>query len=244
MITNLNKTDIVISISNLNVIRGKIEVLANFDLEINKGSVTGLLGPSGCGKTTLMRSIVGLQIIKSGDVQVLGRKAGSLEVRERLGYMSQSPAVYSDISVLANLKYFASISNTSSTRVNEVLDLIELSSHKDSLTGNLSNGQKARVSLGIALLPDPEVLVLDEPTVGLDPLLRERLWSVFGNLSSEGCTLLVSSHVMAEAEHCNSLILMRDGEVIYHGSNEELLHKTEKNNTESAFITIVSEGVS
>ena len=244
MTANADKTDVVISISNLNVTRGKREVLANFNLEINKGSVTGLLGPSGCGKTTLMRSIVGLQIIKSGDVQVLGRKAGSLEVRERLGYMSQSPAVYSDISVLANLKYFASISNTSSTRVNEVLDLIELSSHKDSLTGNLSNGQKARVSLGIALLPDPEVLVLDEPTVGLDPLLRERLWSVFGNLSSEGCTLLVSSHVMAEAEHCNSLVLMRDGEVIYHGSNEELLHKTEKNNTESAFITIVSEGVS
>ena len=244
MITNLNKTDIVISISSLNVTRGKREILTNFDLDIGQGSITGLLGPSGCGKTTLMRSIVGLQIIKSGDVQVLGRKAGSLEVRERLGYMSQSPAVYSDISVLANLKYFASISNTYSARVNEVLDLVELSSHKDSLVGNLSNGQKARVSLGIALLPDPEVLVLDEPTVGLDPLLRERLWSVFGNLSSEGCTLLVSSHVMAEAEHCNSLVLMRDGEVIYHGSNEELLHKTEKNNTESAFITIVSEGAS
>ena len=244
MITNLNKTDIVISISNLNVIRGKIEVLANFDLEINKGSVPGLLGPSGCGKTTLMRSIVGLQIIKSGDVQVLGRKAGSLEVRERLGYMSQSPAVYSDISVLANLKYFASISNTSSARVNEVLDLVELSSHKDSLVGNLSNGQKARVSLGIALLSSPEILILDEPTVGLDPLLRGRLWSVFENLSSDACTLLVSSHVMAEAEHCNSLVLMRDGEVIYQGSNEELLHKTDKDNTESAFIAIVSEGAS
>ncbi len=244
MITNLNKTDIVISISNLNVTRGKSEILTNFDLDIDKGSITGLLGPSGCGKTTLMRSIVGLQIIKSGNVQVLGRKAGSLEVRERLGYMSQSPAVYTDISVLANLKYFASISNASSTRVNEVLDLVELSSHKDSLVGNLSNGQKARVSLGIALLPSPEILILDEPTVGLDPLLRERLWSVFENLSSDGCTLLVSSHVMAEAEYCNSLVLMRDGEVIYHGSNEELLRKTYKNNTESAFITIVSEGVS
>ena len=244
MITNLNKTDIVISISSLNVTRGKREILTNFDLDIGQGSITGLLGPSGCGKTTLMRSIVGLQIIKSGDVQVLGRKAGSLEVRKRIGYMSQSPAVYSDISVLANLKYFASISNTSSAKVNEVLDLVELSSHKDSLVGNLSNGQKARVSLGIALLSSPEILILDEPTVGLDPLLRERLWSVFENLSSDGCTLLVSSHVMVEAEHCNSLVLMRDGEVIYQGSNEELLHKTDKDNTESAFIAIVSEGAS
>ena len=175
-----------IKINNLTVERGKRDVVENVNLNITEGKITGLLGPSGCGKTTLMRSIVGVQIIKSGEIFILGEESGSKEVRGEVGYMSQDPALYEDISVNHNIGYFAKVLGVKKNRINEVLDLTELNDYKKSLVGNLSGGERARLSLGISILSKPKILILDEPTVGVDPLLRRKLWNVFSKLSEEG----------------------------------------------------------
>ena len=230
-----------IKINNLTVERGKRDVVENVNLNIIEGKITGLLGPSGCGKTTLMRSIVGVQIIKSGEILVLGKESGSKEVREEVGYMSQNPALYEDISVNENIGYFAKVLGVKKNRINEVLELTELNDYKKSLVGNLSGGERARLSLGISILSKPKILILDEPTVGVDPLLRKKLWNVFSKLSKEGHTLLISSHVMDEAEYCEDIILMRTGKVVYNGSKSNLINKTDEKNIEEAFIKIISK---
>lgn len=229
-----------VSITGLMVKRGNKLVLPGLDLEIPRGEVVGLLGPSGCGKSTLMRSIVGTQIIASGKVSVLGDTAGSAALRHRLGYMTQSPSIYDDLSVTENLRYFAKILGATSHEVQTIIDRTELNSVTKSLAADLSGGQRSRVSLAIALLGNPELLVLDEPTVGLDPVLRVELWELFAQLAAEGTTLLVSSHVMDEATRCDRLILMREGNIIAQETPTRLLELTNTTSTEDAFLALIN----
>jgi ABC-2 type transport system ATP-binding protein len=228
-------------IIDLVVRRGGRLALDAISCEVQTGSVTGLLGPSGCGKSTLMRAIVGVQIIESGSVRVLGEPAGTPQLRRRVGYVTQAPSVYADLTVLENLRYFARVLGAGEGRVDEVIATVSLDDHADQVTGSLSGGQRARVSLATALIGEPELLVLDEPTVGLDPVLRRDLWSHFRRLASSGVTLLVSSHVMDEAEHCDELLLMREGELVTSQTPDELRRRTGRQNLEDAFLALVEQ---
>jgi ABC-2 type transport system ATP-binding protein len=226
-------------IKGLRVVRGKTEVLHNLNLSIARGTITGLLGPSGCGKTTLMRSIVGTQIVAAGSVDVLGHPAGSRTLRHRVGYVTQSPTVYSDLRVIDNVRYFAALYGAPASNATETVSAVGLADQHDSYCANLSAGQLSRVSLACALVGNPELLVLDEPTVGLDPVLRVDLWDRFQGLARGGTTLLVSSHVMDEAEHCADLLLMRDGHLLAHTTPNRLREDTRCNSLEEAFLSVI-----
>ncbi len=228
-------------IQGLNVTRGGTPALRDVDLSIPRGSITGLLGPSGCGKTTLMRCVVGTQIIESGTVTVLGRPAGSTPLHHRVGYVTQEPSVYLDISIRDNVRYFASLYGRGHDAVEDTIEAVGLSTHADHAAGDLSGGQLGRVSLACALVGRPDVLVLDEPTVGLDPVLRAELWDHFADLAASGATLLVSSHVMDEADHCESLLLLREGRLLAHVSPDELRRRTGKSNLEEAFLVLIRD---
>lgn len=228
--------------AGLNVVRGDVEVLHDLSFDIPGGTVTGLIGPSGCGKTTLMRAIVGTQLVRSGRVTVLGRPAGHPALRTLVGYDTQSAAVYVDLTVGENLRYFAAVLRVPAGDVERVLDMVDLGGYVDRLAGRLSGGQRSRVSLALALLGNPALIVLDEPTVGLDPVLRERLWALFHELAAGGATLLVSSHVMDEAERCDELLLMRDGEIVAQSSPSELKHHTATGSMDAAFLSLIREG--
>jgi ABC-2 type transport system ATP-binding protein len=227
-----------VRVSGLRVRRGGHVVLDGLSLEIAGGSVTGLLGPSGSGKSTLIRSIVGVQVVEAGDVVVLGLPAGSAALRSRVGYVTQAPSVYGDLTVRENLYYFARILRVGAGRVEEVLDEVDLRPQAGQRVDRLSGGQRARVSLATALLNRPELLVLDEPTVGLDPVLRRDLWGLFHSLAEAGSTLLVSSHVMDEAERCDSLLLLRDGALLAALTPDELRARTGKRELEDAFLAL------
>lgn len=232
-------TSPAIEIDSLRVVRGGKEVLPGLSIGMRAGIITGLLGPSGCGKTTLMRAIVGVQVVASGRVTVLGLPAGSKALRSRVGYVTQAPAVYDDLTVGANLRYFAKILGAAPERVAAVVETVGLTGYGEKLVSQLSGGQRARVSLATALLNEPDVLVLDEPTVGLDPVLRQELWTTFHELADRGATLLVSSHVMDEAERCDELILMRDGLILAHASPEDVLSQANASTVEEAFLHLV-----
>jgi ABC-2 type transport system ATP-binding protein len=210
-------------------------------MDVERGSVTGLLGPSGCGKTTLLRAIVGVQKTESGEVRVLGTAAGGPALRHRVGYVTQAPSVYADLSVAENLRYFADVLGAPRTDPDRVLDQVGLRGHEHDLVGGLSGGERARVSLAAALLGMPELLVLDEPTVGLDPVLRQELWRLFHGLAEAGATLLVSSHVMDEAERCTRLLLMREGRLLAEGTPAGLLSATGTTDVEQAFLQLVAD---
>ena len=228
-----------VAVTGLRVRRGGRPVLHGIDCAAEAGRVTGLLGPSGCGKTTLMRAIVGVQVVESGTVEVLGRPAGTPDLRPRVAYVTQAPSVYGDLSVRDNLVYFARVLGTPRARVDEVVDRVRLGDHADDRVDALSGGQKARASLATALLGEPEVLVLDEPTVGLDPVLRRELWELFHRLAGEGAALLVSSHVMDEAARCDDLLLMREGRLVATGTPAALRARTGRDDLEQAFLAIV-----
>src|SRR5262245_10547777 len=228
-----------ISAQALVVRRGGREVLHDLSFDLEAGSVIGLLGPSGCGKTTLIRCVVGVQIVESGSVTVLGEPAGSAPLRPRVGYVTQAPSVYSDLSVTENLVYFSRVLDVPRERVDEVIDTVDLGPYAGQVTSNLSGGQRARVSLATALLGEPDLLVLDEPTVGLDPVLREDLWQTFRGLADGGTTLLVSSHVMDEAGRCDSLLLMRDGTLLSTETPDELRSRTGEQDLEQAFLRLI-----
>jgi len=227
-----------IAVEKLRVLRGGKLVLPEISLQVGRGVVTGLLGPSGSGKTTLMRALVGVQIVADGDVKVLGRPAGSSELRPRVGYVTQAPSVYGDLTVRENLWYSARVLDAPRERIDEAIATVALQKQADQVVGTLSGGERSRVSLASALLGEPELLVLDEPTVGLDPVLRRDLWDTFHELASEGTTLLVSSHVMDEARRCDELILLRDGGVVAMTTPDELLRQTGKNDLEDAFLAL------
>jgi ABC-2 type transport system ATP-binding protein len=223
----------------LRVVRGGNEVLHEVDVKVPAGEITGLLGPSGCGKSTLMRAIVGVQVVQGGSVTVLGEAAGSSRLRARVGYVTQAPSVYLDLSVEENLRYFATIVRAAQARVAEVMRAVDIDGLAQRTVGNLSGGQVARVSLATALLNEPPLLVLDEPTVGLDPVLRRDLWSTFRALADGGTTLLVSSHVMDEADRCDRLLLMRDGSILATGTPAELRADTGADDLDGAFLALV-----
>jgi ABC-2 type transport system ATP-binding protein len=231
-----------IVVQGLRVVRGGVEVLPGLDLVVEPGQVTGLLGPSGSGKSTLMRAIVGVQQVAGGSVTVLGERAGAVVLRRRVGYVTQAPSVYPDLTVVENLRYFARIVGARSDRIEDVIGIVDLASERGKVVGRLSGGQRARVSLATALLGEPELLVLDEPTVGLDPVLRRDLWCFFHELSEAGTTLLVSSHVMDEAERCDTLVLLRDGRVLAHETPAELRARTGVESLDAAFLHLVEQG--
>ena len=228
-----------VEVSDLVVERGGARVLHGISLSVVPGRITGLLGPSGCGKSTLMRAIVGVQLVRSGTVAVLGAPAGSRELRPRVGYVTQAPSVYGDLTVRDNLRYFARVLGADDAQVAEVTETVGLEQRSDALVRKLSSGQRARVSLATALLGGPELLVLDEPTVGLDPVLRRDLWNSFHALAEAGASLLVSSHVMDEADRCDDLVLMRDGRVLACEPRPALLDRTGTDDVQVAFLTLV-----
>ena len=228
-----------VEIDGLRVVRGGTVVLDGLSLTLRAGAVIGLLGPSGCGKTTLLRAIVGVQIVEGGSVTVLGRPAGEPGLRQRVAYATQAASVYDDLGVRENLDYFTAVLGAPATDVDRVLGQVGLAEHAGSVVGRLSGGQRSRVSLAAALLGTPELIVLDEPTVGLDPVLRAELWDLFRTLAAAGATLLVSSHVMDEATRCDELVLMRDGAVIAHEPPPALLARTGAADIEQAFLALV-----
>ena len=228
-----------ISIRGLRVVRGGREVLHDVDLDVEAGTVTGLLGPSGSGKTTLLRCVVGAQVVAAGTVEVLGRQAGASALRALVGYQTQAPSVYTDLTVAENLAYFGAILGVERSRQAESIEIVGLSGLEQQLASTLSGGELARLSLAAALLNSPKLLVLDEPTVGLDPVLRRDLWETFHALANGGTTLLVSSHVMDEAERCDRLVLIRDGSILALGSPDELRGSTGSESLDDAFLTLV-----
>lgn len=235
-----------VKIKNLTVILGgHFEALKNINMELPKGKVVGFIGPSGAGKTTLIRGIVGRLYTAEGSISVFGLPAGLPKLREQVSYMTQELSVYPDLTVGENLVYFVTMTGQprkqAKSIVSGVLKTVDLSDKADSLVGNLSGGQKQRVSLAIALIGSPKLMVLDEPTVGLDPVLRDRLWKLFARLAAQGTTLLISSHSMDEAERCDDLVLIRDGKVIAHSSPEELRQRTGTESVEQSFLKLVGE---
>ena len=228
-----------IEIENLRVVRGKRLALDDISVRIATGTITGVLGPSGSGKTTLMRSIVGTQIVTAGTVRVLGKPAGSAALRHRVGYVTQDPTIYDDLRVIDNVRYFAALYGTGADSADGAVAAVGLTDHRTALCGNLSGGQRTRASLACALVSHPDLLVLDEPTVGLDPVLRVDLWDQFLRLARQGTTLLVSSHVMDEADHCGDLLLMRDGRLLAHTTPTNLREDTGCQSLEEAFLSVI-----
>ncbi|HEY8999684.1 MAG TPA: ABC transporter ATP-binding protein [Candidatus Saccharimonadales bacterium] len=232
-------------IKNVSVRLGGKDVLHRVSVELPAGNVVGFIGPSGAGKTTLIRSIVGRQKIAEGSITVAGLPAGSPGLRKRMSYMTQEVSVYGDLTVTQNLRYFASMSGMPRKQIKaaiaETLKAVDMTPQASQVAGSLSGGQKQRLSLAIALLGKPEFMVLDEPTVGLDPLLREQLWKLFRELVANGTTLLISSHVMDEAERCDDLLLIREGKVLAHDSPHKLCERTGSKTVEESFLKLVGE---
>jgi ABC-2 type transport system ATP-binding protein len=232
-----------VHVRELDVVRGSTHALRAVSLEVPEGRITGLLGPSGSGKTTLMRAIVGVQVTRNGSVEVLGAPAGSPALRRRIGYVTQTPSVYGDLTARENLEYFARIVGVAPDRIEEVLGIVDLARLSRRAVRSLSGGERARVSLAAALLGRPALLVLDEPTVGLDPVLRRDIWKTFRRLAEDGVTLLVSSHVMDEADRCDELVLIRDGRILAQSRPDELLRTTGAGTLQDAFLVLI-EGAS
>jgi ABC-2 type transport system ATP-binding protein len=233
----------IIAIDSLSVVLGgNYPALQDLSVELSRGKITGFIGPSGAGKTTLIRAIVGRQRVSSGKLTVMGLPAGSPKLRSRLSYMTQEISVYDDLTVQENIRYFARMAGkfgkSTQTVASRALLAVDMSAKTNVLVRNLSGGQKQRVSLAIALIGEPELLVLDEPTVGLDPVLREQLWDLFRQLAQDGKTIIISSHVMDEAERCDDLVLIRDGRLVAHGTPHELCERTGTTSVEQSFLAL------
>lgn len=231
----------VVHVADLRVARGGEEVLHGVDLSVAAGELVGIVGPSGGGKSTLMRAIVGVQANVTGTAQVLGQEAGSPSVRGRIGYVTQSPSIYDDLTARQNLDFFAAIQGVGRDQVDAALATVDLVGAAEQLVGTMSGGQQSRVSLATALLGDPALLVLDEPTVGLDPLLRRSLWTTFRCLAADGAAVLVSTHVMDEAERCDRIALLREGHVLATGTPAALRERTGTDTAEAAFLALIDE---
>jgi len=235
-----------VKIKNLSVFIGKhFKALDDVNLVLPVGKTIGVIGPSGAGKTTLIRCIVGGLHISQGEIKIFGKHAGSPELREQLSYMTQELSVYPDLTVMENLRYFVTMAGKSKKSadeiINGVLTDVDMTNRAKNLVRNLSTGQKQRVSLAIALIGHPKLMVLDEPTVGLDPVLRDKLWKLFARLARGGTTLIVTSHTMDEAERCDDLVLIRDGKVIAHSTPGELRKQTKSKTVEESFLKLVGD---
>src|SRR4051794_33473232 len=230
-----------IEVRDLLVERGRRRVLHGITCDIPAGSVTGLLGPSGSGKTTLIRAIVGVQIVRSGTVTVLGEPAGGTALRRTVGYVTQAPSVYADLSVRENTRYFAALYGLSAVNADRAVADVGLADAAGQLVGNLSGGQRSRASLACAMIGTPRLLVLDEPTVGQDPVLRADLWDKFHELAASGTTLLVSSHVMDEASRCDRLLLIREGVVIGDDTPAVIRKRAGTDDLDEAFLRLIRE---
>ncbi len=230
-----------VEVRDLVVNRGGREVLKGIGFTIEEGSVTGLLGPSGCGKSTLMRALVGVQQLTSGSVRAFGEEAGTKGLRTRIGYVTQEASVYDDLTVSENLTFFAKVLGVSGDQVDQSIEAVDLGNHADQVVGRLSGGQRSRASLAVALLGNPDLLVLDEPTVGLDPVLRRDLWELFHQIADRGAAVFVSSHVMDEADRCDRLMLMREGVIIADDTPDGIREKTRTDDIESAFLSLVEQ---
>ncbi len=235
----MNKSDAAVSVRSLQVRRGKTRVFDGLDVDISRARITGLLGPSGCGKTTLIRSIVGVQKVVSGTVTVLGLPAGSRDLRRLVAYDTQAASVYGDLTIEQNLAYFARLIGAPRSDIDRVISQTGLQGQAKQTVDSLSGGQESRVSLAVAMLGSPQLLVLDEPTVGLDPVLRAELWAVFRELADAGATMLVSSHVMDEAQRCDRLVLMREGRVVADTTPAALREDTGADDPDAAFLTLI-----
>ena len=233
-----------IKISHLSVtLSGSFNALQDINVELPEGKAIGFIGPSGAGKTTLIRSIVGRIKLTSGSIDIFGLPAGDSKLRHQMSYMTQEISVYPDLTVKENLKYFATMMGHKNVNeiIKNVLHEVDMSDKANSLVKNLSGGQKQRVSLSVALIGSPKLMVLDEPTIGLDPVLRESLWKLFNKLKAQGTTLLVSSHSMDEAERCDDLILIRSGKLLAHGSPSELKKNNNTKTIEETFLKLVGD---
>ena len=228
-----------IVLTDLVVHRGSRPVLHDLSFAVPAGSVTGLLGPSGSGKSTAMRAIVGAQVVRSGTVTVLGLPAGSASLRRRVGYVTQAPSVYADLTVRENARHFAALYGRSAREADAAVADVGLADAAAQLVRDLSGGQRGRASLACALVGAPEVLVLDEPTVGLDPVLRVELWERFHALAAAGTTLVVSSHVMDEASRCDRLVLLREGRLVADTTPARLRADAGSDDLEDAFLRVV-----
>lgn len=235
------KDGAAIAVNDLVVDRGRRRVLDRLTFTVTRGCVTGLLGPSGSGsgKTTLMRAIVGTQRVRSGTITVLDRPAGAPELRRRVGYTTQAPSIYGDLTVCGNVRYFAAIYGITNDDADRTVAQVGLEPQSDQLAATLSGGEQSRLSLACALVAQPDVLILDEPTVGLDPVLRADLWSRFHKLADDGTTLVVSSHVMDEAGRCDRLLLLREGELVADESPAQLRAETNTDDLEEAFLRLI-----
>ena len=238
--TNISPDNSIV-VEHLRVVRGDREVLPDLSVTVPRGQVIGLLGPSGGGKSTLMRAVVGVQVIAGGTVSVLGEEAGSPALRQRVGYLTQAPSVYGDLTVRDNVRYFGRVIGVGGDAADRAIEAVALTDHADALVENLSGGQWSRANLACTLVGDPEVLVLDEPTVGLDPVLRRDLWDLFRRLAGDGRTVLVSSHVMDEAVRCDRLLLLREGVILSDSTLPELLERTGTTDAEQAFLALIDE---
>jgi ABC-2 type transport system ATP-binding protein len=230
-----------IEVRNLVVERGGRRVLHGIDCSVPRGTVAGLLGPSGSGKTTFIRAVVGVQVIKDGTVAVLGRPAGSAALRRTVGYLTQAPSVYVDLTVRENARYFAALYGLPAADADRAVSDVGLGAAAGQLVGTLSGGQRSRASLACAMLSNPEVLVLDEPTVGQDPVLRADLWQQFHELAAAGTTLLVSSHVMDEAGRCDRLLLIREGRLIADDTPDTIRASADTDDLEEAFLRLIRD---
>ena len=232
-------TGLAVEVRDLHVVRGGRRAVDGVTFTVPTGQVTGLLGPSGCGKTSLMRCIVGVQVVEGGTVSVGGIPAGAAELRDRIGYVTQAPSVYDDLTVEENVRFFARVLGVPTAEVGRCIEAVDLAGERTQVASRLSGGQLSRVSLAVALLGSPDLLVLDEPTVGLDPVLRRDLWGLFHRLADAGTTVFVSSHVMDEAERCDRLLLMRQGRLLADAAPADLLESTGARSVEHAFLAIV-----
>ena len=219
---------------------GDIKALNGVSLQVRRGEIYGLLGPNGAGKTTLIRCIVGLVEPGSGSVTVLGKKLPNLDVLRGVGYMTQAAALYPGLSVEENLKFFAAIYGVEGG-VKDALEFVDLYDRRGSVVSSLSGGMRQRCSLACALVHRPQLLLLDEPTVGVDPQLRVQFWEQFRRMAADGTTIIVSSHVMDEAERCQRLGLIQYGRVLAEGSPPEIRAKAGTQNLEEAFLRLAGE---
>jgi ABC-2 type transport system ATP-binding protein len=236
----------IVKVSGLKQQFGKLLVLDDINMDVKRGEILGLLGPSGSGKTTMVKAIIGMLNPSSGKILVLGKEMPMLSIVKHIGYMAQSDALYEDLNAYDNLYFFSELygvkGSEAKKRAQEVLSLVMLTQHAKRPVRTFSGGMKRRLSLAIALFHSPEILILDEPTVGIDPVLRKQFWDEFQRLKAKGVTIIVTTHVMDEAEHCDRLALMREGKIIAFDTPEKLKAASGKDTLEGAFLHFGVEG--